>query len=296
MILLLTIWLIGLLKNITEFLVTSTILTKTTCSDLTRTPGLLSNTFLEEMVMTNNFMDKSPLVVEIMTGHGKRTTERESTARSTESIKEVANIDTLRAHVTARLNLTAILIALALGVSLLLLSQHADHRMMLRSSHLLFSNVITFPLLKIFLNPSTGLIKVLSLQLRTKDNVVHAGLSLLPDLWKVDIRSRLVTFQLFLSNNSLIAPRLKETWVAMVVSWTTPSSMLKPTRWKPNLSIPTRLPKVLAVPRVVILKLLTIRMFLKNLLKILRLLLLKVQFPLLLMHQVSHSNCITVVS
>ena len=56
----------------------------------------------------------------------------------------------------------------------------------------------------------------LSPMLRTKDNVVHAGLSQLLDQWKELIKLRQANSSLSQSNNWLIVQEVMETKVAMV--------------------------------------------------------------------------------
>ena len=65
----------------------------------------------------------------------------------------------------------------------------------------------------------TGELREPLTQLRTNVNVVHAGLSQLLVLLKVDTSSRLANSSPFQSNNSLIAILLMETKVAMVEIW-----------------------------------------------------------------------------
>jgi len=95
--------------------------------------------------------------------------------------------------------------------------------------------------LKISLIPSTGELREPSLQLKTKDNVVHAGhsppLELLKELNSLKLENSLHT----LNNNSLIAHQHSETTVAMEVLWTTLSNTSNKTHLKPNLTIHTLL-------------------------------------------------------
>ena len=99
-------------------------------------------------------------------------------------------------------------------------------------------NILT---LKISLIPLTGELREPSLQLKTKDNVVHAGhsppLELLKELNSLKLENSLHT----LNNNSLIAHQHSETTVAMEVLWTTLSNTSNKTHLKPNLTIHTLL-------------------------------------------------------
>jgi len=99
-------------------------------------------------------------------------------------------------------------------------------------------NILT---LKISLIPLTGELREPSLQLKTKDNVVHAGhsppLELLKELNSLKLENSLHT----LNNNSLIAHQHLETTVAMEVLWTTLSNTSNKTHLKPNLTIHTLL-------------------------------------------------------
>ena len=96
-------------------------------------------------------------------------------------------------------------------------------------------------ILKISLILSTGELREPSLQLKTKDNVVHAGhsppLELLKELNSLKLENSLHT----LNNNSSIAHHHSVTKVAMEVLWTMLSNTLNKTHLKLNLTIHTLL-------------------------------------------------------
>jgi len=98
-----------------------------------------------------------------------------------------------------------------------------------------------FLILKISLILSTGELKEPSLQLKTKDNVDHAGLSppLVPlkELNSLKLENLLHT----LNNNSLIAHHPSEMKVAMEDLWTKLSNTLSKTHSKQNQTIHTPL-------------------------------------------------------
>lgn len=77
-------------------------------------------------------------------------------------------------------------------------------------------------------------------QLRTKDHAVHAGPSQQLVLLKVLTLLPLEVLSPSQSNNSLIAQRSTEISAAMVVLWTMPSPILKPTRSKPKVPTHTK--------------------------------------------------------
>ena len=87
----------------------------------------------------------------------------------------------------------------------------------------------------------TGIPKELSLQLKTKDNVDHAGLSLPPDQLKELNSLPLVNLLHYLNNNSLIAHHPSETKVAMEVLWTVLSNTLSKTHSNLKLTTDTLL-------------------------------------------------------
>jgi hypothetical protein len=94
---------------------------------------------------------------------------------------------------------------------------------------------------KISLTLSTGELKEPSLQLKTKDNVDHAGLSPPLVLLKELNSLPLVNLLHYLNNNSLIAHHPSETKVAMEVLWTVLSNTLSKTHSKLKLLIHTQL-------------------------------------------------------
>ena len=87
----------------------------------------------------------------------------------------------------------------------------------------------------------TGIPKELSLQLKTKDNVDHAGLSLPLDQLKELNSLPLVNLLHYLNNNSLIAHHPSETKVAMEVLWTVLSNTLSKTHSNLKLTTDTLL-------------------------------------------------------
>ena len=96
-------------------------------------------------------------------------------------------------------------------------------------------------ILKISLIPSTGELRELSPQLKTNNNVDHAGLS--PPLEPLKELNSLKPENSphTLNNNSLIAHHHSETTVAMEVLWTMLSNTLNKTHLKLNLTIHTLL-------------------------------------------------------
>jgi len=80
-----------------------------------------------------------------------------------------------------------------------------------------------------------GELKVLSTQFKTKDNVVHVGLSQLLLPWNVPKNKSLVPSENSLNNNLLIVTQPLQ--VATVVQWTQLSNGLKVPQWTPNLII-----------------------------------------------------------
>ena len=94
---------------------------------------------------------------------------------------------------------------------------------------------------KISLTLSTGELKEPSLQLKTKDNVDHAGLSPPLVLLKELNSLPLVNLLHYLNNNSLIAHHLSETKVAMEVLWTVLSNTLSKTHSNLKLTTDTLL-------------------------------------------------------
>jgi hypothetical protein len=79
--------------------------------------------------------------------------------------------------------------------------------------------------------------------------VVLVGLSPPLELWREDGRSSLEILNLSLNNNLSTAHQPKVTKVAMVVSWTQPSSMLNNTRWSKRLTTHTKLTMVLVLTK-----------------------------------------------
>jgi hypothetical protein len=94
---------------------------------------------------------------------------------------------------------------------------------------------------KISLTVSTGELKEPSLQLKTKDNVDHAGLSPPLVLLKELNSLPLVNLLHYLNNNSLIAQHPSETKAAMEVLWTKLSNTLKQTHLNLNPTMHTLL-------------------------------------------------------
>ena len=107
---------------------------------------------------------------------------------------------------------------------------------------LLLSHLLTLwkALMTSELETSIGLKLDLLLQLKTKDNVVHAGPSPPLEVLKV-WANKMELFRASLNNNSLIAQDHSETKLAMVVLWIMPSNTLKPTVLFTKMNIPTRL-------------------------------------------------------
>ena len=84
-------------------------------------------------------------------------------------------------------------------------------------------------------------LRELSLQLKTKDNAVHAGLSPPLELLKELNSLKLENLLHILSNNSLIAHHHSETTVAMEVLWTMHSNTSNKIHLKVKLIIHTLL-------------------------------------------------------